>query len=204
MGTLAHFNLAGIRALHSLKSFVETGTAQGDGVAMALAAGFDPIYSVEVMPEVAQSARARFKGQRAVEIFEGDSRHCLPEILKELPREPALFWLDAHFPGAHGHGQAYDAEPDLNRRLPLHDEIDIIRKMRGDARDVLLIDDARIYQAGPYGAGDLPPDWAPIKGLERNINFIRAAYGDTHGVVCDYADHGYLMIFPRTFLKQAA
>ena len=35
MGSLAHFNLAGIAKLHGLKHFIETGTAQGDSLAQA-------------------------------------------------------------------------------------------------------------------------------------------------------------------------
>jgi len=200
MGTLAHFNLAGVRVLHGLRSFVETGTAGGDGTEQARLAGFDPIHTIEIVPELAGAARFRFSAHKQVQVWEGSSGKCLPMILKELPPEPALFWLDAHFPGAH-HGADYGAEKDAAVRLPLDDEIRMIRAARPMAKDVLLIDDARIYVPGPYGAGDLPADWPPLAGIRRGsdrLDFIRELYGNTHGMIVDYADQGYVMVFPRS------
>ncbi len=204
MGTLAAFHLPGIRALHNVTSFVETGTAAGDGVAHAIDAGFSLVHSIEIIPEVAAAAKARFSADDRVTIWTDDSRHALPLILKELPPDPALFWLDAHFPGAHTAGADYESEPDVRRRLPLEEEVAVIARMRRGQRDVLLIDDARIYQPGPYGAGDLPPNWAPLRNVERSLNFIRQAFGKTHGVVVDYRDQGYIMVFPHANLKRAA
>jgi hypothetical protein len=157
------------------------------------------VHTIEIVPEIAAAARFRFKDHKQVQVWEGSSGRCLPLILKELPADPCLFWLDAHFPGAH-HGADYSAESDAAVRLPLDDEVRMIRAARPDARDVLLIDDARIYQPGPYGSGDLPPEWAPIKGVERSakrLDFIRELYGKTHGMIVDYADQGYVMVFPR-------
>lgn len=206
MGTLAHFNLAGVRVLHGLRSFVETGTAQGEGVEIARLAGFDPIHSIEIVPQLAQAARFRFAGHKQVNIWEGSSLHCLPMILGELPAEPCLFWLDAHFPGAH-HGADYAAEKDLVVRLPLDEEVRMIRAARPEAKDVLLIDDARIYQPGPYSGGDLSDSWEPLKGVDRSprrLDFIRALYGATHGTVVDYSDQGYVMVFPRVLFDLRA
>jgi hypothetical protein len=114
-----------------------------------------------------------------------------------VPPGSALFWLDAHFPGAHGGGQDYTAEPSVIVRLPAALEVDLIRKARPAERDVLLIDDARIYQPGPYDAGNLPDDWPPLAGIERSLRFVRDAYGATHGIVIDYADQGYVMVCPH-------
>ena len=197
MGTLAHFNLQPLAEMHGLKHFVETGTAQGHSLALAATVKeFASLHSVEIMPDLVAAARMRFGADARIQIWEGDSRHCLPMILRDLPDEPTLFWLDAHFPGAHS-GAEYDAEPDAKKRLPLEDEIAAIRKARGNTGDVLLIDDARIYQPGPYGAGDLPADWPPLQGVERSLDFVRKAYGATHGVVVDFADQGYVMVVPR-------
>ena len=206
MGSLAQFNVAGIRVLHNVRSFVETGTAQGEGVEQARLAGFDPIHSIEVVPEIAQAARARFKSHPQIQIWEGASTYCLPLILKELPPEPCMFWLDAHFPGAH-HGADYSAESDVAVRLPLDEEVRMIRTARPNARDVLLIDDARIYVPGAYGGGDLPADWPPIQNIGRGpsrLDFIRELYGDSHGMVVDHAQTGIVMVFPRAIYRKAA
>jgi hypothetical protein len=205
MGSLARFNLPGLAQVHGLKHFVETGTAQGDSVALACQVkAFASLHSIEIVPELATAAKARFEKDERVVIWQGDSVTCLSMVLRDLPPEPALFWLDAHFPGAHS-GAKYDAEPDAKKRLPLEDEIALIRQARDGIRDVLLIDDARIYQPGPYSGGDLPPDWPPLKGIQRDgIGFIRAAFGKTHGVVVDFSDQGYVMVVPQRVLKKAA
>lgn len=198
MGTLAHFHLPGLAKVHGLTHFVETGTAQGDGLAQAAQVkAFKTLHSIEIVPELVVAAEARFKDDARITIWRGDSREMLARILEVLPDEPTLFWLDAHFPGAHS-GADYAAEKDVRRRLPLADEIALIRTLRPHARDVLLIDDARIYQPGPYSGGDLPSDWPPLKGIKRDgIGFIREAYKATHGVVVDYSDQGYVMVVPK-------
>lgn len=197
MGTLAHFHIDVMRKRHGLVSFVETGTGAGAAVLQAVKAGFTAIHSVEVVDELVEAARRQFQKVPSVKIWRGASREVLPLILKELPAGPALFWLDAHFPGADYGIGAYDAEQDLARRLPLEEEIAIIRRQREGQRDILLIDDARIYQPGPYSGGDLPADWPPLKGVKRSLDFVREAYSRTHGIVVDYAQQGYVMVCPR-------
>ena len=104
MGSLVHFNVRKLAKLHGLRSFVETGTAQGDSLAVAgTVPEFVALHSIEIIPTVAAAARLRFEKDKRVQIWEDDTRHALPLILKELPEGPALFWLDAHFPAAH-HG----------------------------------------------------------------------------------------------------
>lgn len=202
MGHLAHFNLAHIRVFHKCRSLVETGTADGNGVQAALQAGFETIHSVEIMPKIAQAARLRFDEFKQVRIWEGASAACLPQILELLPEGPALFWLDAHFPNAHGHGGNYVSEPDAAKRLPLQDELQMIRAARPEARDVILIDDARIYVPGPYGDGDAPPEVIEATAglVDRGpqaLDFVRDLYGKTHGFVIDFEHQGYGMLFPR-------
>ena len=203
MGSLAHFAPwlhNGLRR-YGFASFVETGTARGDSLAIAARLPFKALHSIEIVPDLAAAARVRFKDDARVQVWEGDSLDCLPMILRELPPEPCLFWLDAHFPGAHT-GADYAAEPSVERRLPLGREVELIRQARPGAGDVLLIDDARIYQPGPYGHGDLPSDWPPLQGVERSLRFLREAYDETHAMVIDYAQEGYLMVCPR--MRKAA
>jgi hypothetical protein len=197
MGSLAHFNLGALAARHGLMHFVETGTARGDSLALAAALPqWRSLHSIEIVPELADSARARFAGDKRVQIWEGDSGGMLSCVLQKLPAEPCLFWLDAHFPGAHT-GADYAAEAVVDRRLPLQAEVEAIAAARPGARDVLLIDDARIYQRGPYAGGELPDDWPPLAGVKRSLDFVRNAYGKTHGVVVDYSDQGYVMVVPK-------
>jgi hypothetical protein len=197
MGSLAHFHVDMIRKRHGLKAFVETGTGDGTGVAVALAAGFEQVETVEIVRELVGAARVRFGRHPGVRVWHGDSREVLPMLLAKLPQEPVLFWLDAHFPGADYGMGTYEGEAEAGRRLPLAEEVALISGARSGIRDVVLIDDARIYQPGPYGAGDLPEDWPPLKGVKRSLDFVREAFGGTHGIVVDYAAQGYVMVCPH-------
>jgi len=204
MGTLAHFPLAAMARLHSIQHFVETGTAQGDGLAIAAQVKeLKSLHSIEIIPELAASAKARFASDKRIKVWQGNSVDVMEKILNKLPADPCLFWLDAHFPGAHT-GADYAAEEDAHKRLPLVDEVELIANVRVGIRDILLIDDARIYQPGPYGDGDLPADWPPLKGVDRSLDFVRQAFSATHGVVVDYADQGYVMVVPRPIMRKAA
>ena len=74
MGSLHHFNLAGIAKLHGLKHFVETGTAQGDSLALASGVpAFKTLHSIEIVESLATAARARFALDSRVNIWHGDS-----------------------------------------------------------------------------------------------------------------------------------
>jgi hypothetical protein len=134
MGSLAHFAPwlhNGLRR-YGFASFVETGTARGDSLAIAARLPFKALHSIEIVPDLAAAARVRFKDDARVQVWEGDSLDCLPMILRDLPAEPCLFWLDAHFPGAHT-GADYAAEPSVERRLPLGREVELIRQARPGA-----------------------------------------------------------------------
>jgi hypothetical protein len=80
-----------------LKTLVETGTYYGEMVA-AMKGRFDHIYSIEFVPELADRAQRKFARDPHVQIFCGDSRVVMPEVLALL-KGPALFWLDAGYYG---------------------------------------------------------------------------------------------------------
>jgi hypothetical protein len=80
-----------------LETLVETGTYYGEMVA-AMKRHFDHIYSIEYVPELAERAKRKFSRDLHVEIFCGDSRLVMPEVLALL-HGPALFWLDAGYYG---------------------------------------------------------------------------------------------------------
>jgi hypothetical protein len=80
-----------------LKTLVETGTYYGEMVA-AMQRRFDRIYSIECVPALAERATRKFARHEHVQIFCGDSRAVMPEVLALLTG-PALFWLDAGYYG---------------------------------------------------------------------------------------------------------
>lgn len=81
----------------ALKTLVETGTYYGEMVA-AMKGRFDRIYSIEFVPELADRAKRKFARDPHVQLFCGDSRVVMPEVLTLL-KGPALFWLDAGYYG---------------------------------------------------------------------------------------------------------
>lgn len=119
---------------------VETGTNFGHTVSAVLGT-FHTIYSIELMDELWASARRRFARHPQVKLSHGDSAGELPRILGEL-REPALFWLDAHYSGA-GTARA-DIDTPIAREL-------LAISQHALKNHVLLIDDARKFDGiGAY------------------------------------------------------
>jgi hypothetical protein len=107
---------------------------------------------------------------------------------------PIFFWLDAHFPGADGGLLDYNAEADESVRCPLESELEVISKGRPAAGDVILIDDLRIYENGPFEHGDMAPDIRRPPG--NGIDFIYRLFGDTHHIIKLYYDEGYVLLLP--------
>ena len=80
---------------YGLKTLVETGTYYGEMVA-AMKRDFDHIYSIEFVQELAERAQKKFAGETHIDIFCGDSRVVMPEVLALLSG-PALFWLRSSY-----------------------------------------------------------------------------------------------------------
>jgi len=126
---------------YRMRTLVETGTCYGNMVAASMGI-FDVIYSIELFDDFYEQNQRRFARFPKVRLRHGDSAVELPKILDEL-REPALFWLDAHYSGT-GTGRA-----DLD--TPIEAELREIAA-RGIPGHVILIDDARDFT----GENDYP------------------------------------------------
>lgn len=200
MGLLNRFDLCRIVKEYKIRYFFETGTFWGDGVAYALQTPFQKLLSVEVIPEIADKAKHRFEEQSQVEIIEGESVAVLESELPKLNGN-CIFWLDAHFPGADAGLTTYDAEENNEAtRLPLPKELEVISRLRSGFKDVLILDDLRIYEDGPYQNGNVPEDALPK--MSRNIDFVYQYFGATHIVLKSYLDEGYILLFPKNLYKR--
>ena len=112
------------------EAFFETGTHEGGGVEIALAAGFQDVYTCDRDAEKVDRARDRFPPDR-VRVFKGDSRQVLAYVLPRI-KSTVTFWLDAH-----------DDTPRIEP-TPLLEELTIIFGVLGGlGRNVILIDDLR-------------------------------------------------------------
>jgi hypothetical protein len=128
-------NLLALADVFSIETLIETGTYKGQMI-WATLERFKNIYSIEVFPPLASTAKRLFSKYPHVKILEGDSSLVMLSLLPDIP-EPALFWLDGHHSG-YGTGQGAVA-------CPIIAEIEAIKNLRTGIRDVLIIDDARCF-----------------------------------------------------------
>jgi hypothetical protein len=178
---------------YDIKMFVETGTGIGDTVDFVN--GCIPIiYSIEIIPEIANKAQNRFAYHDSIEIVNAESVDGLKKIV-EPDNAGTLYFLDAHFPGADFGYAKYDSEKNKDKRIPLQKEIETIVKLRGEAikNDCFIIDDLRVYEDGDYGDGN----WPLRKELGgEGIEFIYDAFAETHYIEKDYRFQGFIVLTP--------
>ena len=114
--------------------FIETGSGYGDGIQMALNAGFNKIYSIELSKLMYNNCLQKFKDNSKVNLIFGNSVEILPLILSSI-NEPVTFWLDAHCSGGDTVGGATP---------PLMNELHVIGKHH-IKEHTILIDDLRSW-----------------------------------------------------------
>lgn len=135
--------------------FIETGTAGGDGVFMALVAGFGEVYSTELMEDLHKTSKSRLKDQKNVHLYLGDSATSLKKILP-LIQEPCLFWLDAHFAG------------EYQENCPILRELEAIASSP-IKNHTILVDDVRCFGTHYY-------DYITIEQVKESIYRINPNY----------------------------
>ncbi len=112
-----------------------------------------------------------------------------------MDENPALFFLDAHYPDSYRDAQNVEVindDPDYIK-IPLEGELRIICQKRDLSKDIVVIDDIRIYQDGPYEHGNFANR---AKHGGENLNFVEELLGDTHILVESHLQEGYLICFP--------
>jgi hypothetical protein len=149
--------------------FVETGTGLGSGLIYARMLPFKHLYSFEINQKLYYMTKVLEDSK--TEIYNMNSYEGLDYILPKLKtKDKVLFWLDAHYPGADFDLSSYDAEKDENKRLPLIEELKMIRKHR-QGKDTVIIDDLRIYT-------EMEDDRKPRDG--KTVGDIKSVLASTH------------------------
>ena len=180
---------------YDIKNFVETGT----GIAEVVRAVHDvdsnlTIHTIEVVPEIYDQNKIRFSYLKKVNWHLGGSAQVLSEVVPTLEGN-TLFWMDAHFPGADVGLSSYGDEKDMDKRLPLKNELETILASRDVSNDVFVIDDLRIYEDGPFETGN----WDErTKYGGDGIEFIENLFEDTHYIGRSYNAQGFVILFPVT------
>jgi hypothetical protein len=117
--------------------FIETGTADGDGIQFALDAGFKEIYSIELSENLHNKALDRFKDYNNVHLILGSSEIELPKLLSQMSSSFVL-WLDAHWSGGVYIGELMNVylPKELNSILNFSSKFD---------KSLVLVDDMNHY-----------------------------------------------------------
>ena len=198
MGFLFAHNIDDIIHKYGCNIFVETGTAIGDTVAFMLDKGMDKLYSIELLKTLYDKSTDRFKDDNNVEIINDTSYHGLEHVMNKINDDDViLFWLDAHFPGRdfRDHHNVAPEGFSMDDQLPLEKELDIISRRKG--KDVVIIDDLRVYEPGDYEGGGCPselcaPNFGPL-ALDKALS----SFLPTHWINRTYKHGGYITLFPR-------
>lgn len=198
MGTLNHFSLDSYLK-RGYRTLIETGTGTGNGVNHAIGVGFERILSVEIIEDHAQALARHYEGSPQVTILSMESPAFLEHlfvsgIIKSDDR--CVYWLDAHYPGADLGRGGYDGEKDLSKRLPLEAELDVLFR-HGRHNDIILIDDLRIYERGPFVGKNLD-DIGLFHIARYDAPDFLGRWTATHRVEKDYSDQGYVMMVPHS------
>ena len=136
---------------------VETGTYLGKMID-AQKDNFKRIISIEIDKKFHEDAIEKFKNDKHISFYLGDSGKLLHDIVKILDK-PAIFWLDAHYNSR--------SSAKLDKDCPIFEELDAIFKANNPGH-VLLVDDARLF----IGKNDYPT----IPELENYVKAKRPEY----------------------------
>lgn len=194
MGSLTRFNLAKLKKQAGADYFFETGTWRGDGLAYAARENFRKLFSSEIIASIASQAQERFRNDSRITIINDSSTSALDKYLG-LVDGNCIFWLDAHYPGAEEGIKGYNDEEEEFVKLPLQKELELIAARTGRYQDLILVDDLRIYEEGPFRKGNLPKDVLPPK--VRNTHFVTNLFKNTHEISKLYEDEGYMVLLPK-------
>lgn len=194
MGKIDHpVILKDLLEFFNINNYLETGVGYGDSLNEVFKLGIvNNFYGVELDSSLCDHLKNSSFGPYLM-LKNGYSKDELEPLVISMDSNPTLFWLDAHFPGSDFNQVPYDSEQDEEKRIPLKVELQIISSKRNLSKDVIIIDDLRIYKDIPCGGGS----WAFKKSAGAdNCNFVYDILGQTHIIIENYKDQGYLLAFP--------
>lgn len=132
--------------------FIELGSSIGEGVQVALDAGFNTIYTVEKDIKYFNITKNRYLNTNNVICIHGDSVEELKNILFSNPLRSTI-WMDAHNDGS----------------CPILKELDIIRMFSKNNNNNILIDDMRMF-------GKQEHEFITVEEIIRSIKDINVNY----------------------------
>lgn len=192
MGAIYQHDVKNYKEKYNLENYIETGTGEGTCLSHVLNFDFKKFFSIEIYPKVFENVLPKFKNVKNCELVLGNSFEELPKILKKIEGN-TLFFLDAHFPGADFHYETYTSVTDYDTRLPLEKELNVLKENKDLSKDVIIIDDLRVYEDNQYGDGNWP--LRKVAGAD-NIDFVYNLFSSTHNIQKDLRFQGFLILTP--------
>jgi hypothetical protein len=167
--------------------FIETGTGMGTGLQFAQKQNFKKIYSIEINKDLYYIAKSLEDSK--TEILNMNSPDGLMSVLSEVSmKDKILFWLDAHYPGADFNLGDYSGGEE-STRLPLMEELKVIRKFR-NRKDTIIMDDMRIYADASIEKELQPKDGTTLEDVKK-------MFEDTHTFELIEKDQWYGIFRPK-------
>ncbi len=199
MGVLRDHDLNHYITTYGLGYFVETGLGIGTGLSHACGlAAFKKLWSCDIDADQIAALRPRYAHDSRVDLFAGKSTDYLTRILPQCTGN-TLFFLDAHFPSADIGKKAFDAEKDLNLRLPLVSELELIGARRATHKDVVIVDDISIYMTDDWEDGSLERrGYGYLFVGNEQLSPVINQWSATHNWTVDKRKSGYLLLTPKT------
>lgn len=140
--------------------FVETGSYAGEGLELALKAGFQEIHSIELSEHFYHECQKKFEACPTVHLWQGDSGLMLDQVIEGI-QEPITFWLDGHWSnGNTAKGSTF---------TPILKELEAIQR-HPIKTHTILIDDIRCF--GTYDFDFIELQQIIQKIMEINPNYI--------------------------------
>jgi len=200
MGSLKRFNLRSLSAATGICTLVQSGTGLGASINWAMQCQYAAVHSVERETSLHAKAAAMFSECPQVHLAQGDSVSFL-RTQGPMISGPKLVYLNAYFasdtlPGKGPH-ECLLSSPES---FWLLDEVTAIQSFFGP-EDVLIIDNARMYQSGDFQLGECPPVarcWHQLAELEALFD----RWSDSHFLCILQSDQGYFCLIPNAFEKQ--
>jgi len=168
------------------RSFIESGTFRGETASWA-ADLFQEVITIELSPEIHRQTSARLASKSNISFRLGHTKAVLASLLPQL-RQPAIFWLDAHWSGLDTAGR--------EEECPLLEELALLNA--ASVNHCILIEDARLFTAPPplpHQASQWPTIWEVHAALQQGPrprfviiqrDVIIAVPGEYRAEVIDY------------------
>lgn len=200
MGSLKFWNLNELKLKYNIDLFIETGLGWGDGIQYAAQSSFKELYSIELIQEVIETYQKKYSADSRIKIIHGSSSDGLKYLLPQIPKDKNIcFWVDAHFPASDVFGIPFDSCKDENLRLPLWEELNLIKSLRPNNKDVILMDDAMIFSETKIFPDSHLKDAFAIKPRD-HINYLEKIinlFEETHDSILTVKDSGYISFTPK-------